>query len=244
MRNIRLTLAFDGSNFHGYQIQKNAHTIEAELMHAITKITQEDVKIIGCGRTDTGVHALSYTVNFKTNSKISVEKFPTAINGNIHSDIAVVKAEEAPDDFHARFSAREKTYVYRILNSKIPNPFLDKHVHRYGGKLDYSKMQSACGFFIGEHDFSSHKSLGTETATSIRNMIDCYITKNDDLIEIYMTANGFLYNMARTIAGTILCCGNGSINPLDIPCIIESKNRELAGATLPARGLFMMGTKY
>ncbi|MFI3227715.1 MAG: tRNA pseudouridine(38-40) synthase TruA [Clostridia bacterium] len=244
MRNIKLTLSFDGTNFCGYQIQANAHTIEAELTNAIKKITQENIKIVGCGRTDSGVHAYEYIVNFKTNSNIPCEKLPLAINGNIDDAIVVTNAEVCDDDFHARFSVKEKTYVYRILNAKINNPFERFYAYKYGGELDVQAMKKACAEFVGTHDFTSHKSLGTETKTSVRTIFDCHLEQKDDIIELYMTADGFLYNMARTIAGTILNCGSGKISPSDIPQIIQSKDRKKAGATLPAHGLFMQNTKY
>lgn len=244
MRNIKLILSFDGTDFHGYQIQKNAHTIEAELTHAISKITNEDIKIIGCGRTDSGVHAYEYVVNFKTNSKISLEKFPLAINGNINKAISVSCAFEENDDFHARFSTKKKTYVYRILNSKIANPFENRYSYRYGGELDTQKMKQACEKFVGTHDFSSHKSLGTETKTSVRTLFECFIEIKGEIIEITMTADGFLYNMARTIAGTIIKCGSCEIDPQSIDDILSSKDRTKAGPTLPSNGLFMKKTIY
>lgn len=244
MTNIKLTLAFDGSDFCGYQIQANAHTIEAELTNAISKITNEKIKIVGCGRTDSGVHAYEYIVNFKTNSNIPIEKLPLAINGNIDKAICVTKAEIVPDDFHARFSVKKKTYVYRILHSKFELPFERFYAYKYGGELSIEAMKEACTFFEGTHDFTSHKSLGTDTKTSVRTMFDCHIECKADIIEIYMTADGFLYNMARTIAGTILNCGSEKILPQDIPEILQNKDRKKAGATLPAHGLFMKYTQY
>ncbi|MFI3115719.1 MAG: tRNA pseudouridine(38-40) synthase TruA [Clostridia bacterium] len=244
MRNIKLTLSFDGTDFSGYQIQANAHTIEAEIKNSLAHITKEDISIVGCGRTDSGVHAYKYIINFKTNSNISLEKFPLAINGNINKAIVVEKAEECDMDFHARFCVLEKTYVYRILNSKTNIPFERLYTYKYGGELDCEKMSKACEKFVGTHDFTSHKSLGTETKDSIRTIYYCNLERKDDIIEISITANGFLYNMARTIAGTILECGKGKIEPCDIEKIIESKDRRKAGATLPAHGLFMKEIKY
>lgn len=244
MKNIALKIAYDGTDFHGWQIQKNAHTIEQELTTVLNKLTKENIKVLGCGRTDTGVHAYEYVLNFKTNSNIPVEKLPDAINSNAHEDISVLSAYIMNDDFHARFSAVRKTYVYRLLNSKNRNPFENRYAYRYGGQLDFEKIQQACSFFIGEHDFSSHKSKGTDTKTSVRTMYDCKATKIGDIIEIEMTANGFLYNMARTIAGTILQCGIGKIEPCSIPEILKSLDRTKSGATLPANGLFMKYTEY
>lgn len=244
MKNIKLTMSFDGTNFSGYQIQANAHTIEAELTQAIRKITKESIKIIGCGRTDSGVHAYEYIVNFKSNTNIPMQKLPIAINSNTNEAICVEKAEICDDDFHARFSVLEKTYVYRILNSKINNPFERFYAYKYGQPLDIEAMKKACEKFVGTHDFTSHKSLGTDTKTSIRTMFDCHLEKKGNILEIHMTADGFLYNMARTIAGTILNCGNCKISYTDIDDILQSKDRTRAGATLPAHGLFMKYTKY
>lgn len=244
MRNIKLLLAFDGTNFSGYQIQENAHTIEAEITSAIEKITREKTKITGCGRTDSGVHAYEYIINFKTNSNIPCEKLPLAINSSVDKAISIISADECDMDFHARFSVLKKTYVYRILNCKIENPFERLYAYKYGGNLDIDSMKKACTFFEGTHDFSSHKSQGTQTKTSIRTIYNCNLVQKGDIIEIEMTADGFLYNMARTISGTILNCGNGKIDPCDIPYILEKKDRKLAGATLPAHGLFMKKTQY
>lgn len=244
MRNIVLKIAFDGTDFHGWQIQKNAYTIEEEITKVLQKLTKEEIKIYGCGRTDTGVHALEYILNFKTNSNIPIEKLPDAINSNMHKDISVYEAREENDEFHSRFSAKSKTYVYRIINSKHSIPFENRFAYKYGGKLDIKEMEKACKEFIGEHDFASHKSKGTETKTTIREMYDCKIVQKDDIIEIEMTANGFLYNMARTIAGTILDCGIGKIKSEDIKGILKSKDRTKAGATLVAKGLFMKKTIY
>ena len=244
MRNIALKLSFDGTDFHGYQIQKNAHTIESEITNALKKLTNENIKIVGCGRTDSGVHAYEYFINFKTESKIPVEKFPDAINANINSDISIIKAYIMPDNFHARFSTIKKTYVYRILNRKARDPFEKRFSHKYGGEIDFSKIEQGAKEFIGTHDFSSHKSKGTETKTSIRTIFDCYATKNQDIIEIYITADGFLYNMARTISGTLLDCGTGKTNLEEIKQILESLDRKKAGPTLPANGLFMKKTIY
>ncbi len=244
MRNIKITFSFDGSDFHGYQIQPNAHTIESEITNALMKITKEDIKLIGCGRTDAGVHALKYIANFKTNSKITCDKLPIALNSNISDTISISLAEDVSEDFHSRYCVLKKTYVYRIHNSKIRQPFIDKYVYKYGGELDFELMKQASKEFIGTHDFSSHKSLGTETKTSVRTMFDCNIEKIGDIIEITMTADGFLYNMARTIAGTILFCGQKKINPNDIAFILENKDRKLSGPTLQAKGLFMKDIEY
>lgn len=244
MRNIKLELSYDGTSFHGFQIQQNAHTIEAEITNALRIVLHEDIKIIGCGRTDTGVHALHYVVNFETSTNITAEKLVLAINSQLNRAISVFKASDVHEDFHARYDIAEKTYVYRILNSKIRDPFIDNFVYRYGGELDVKKMKQACVYFKGKHDFSSHKSQGTDTKTSVRTMYDIKVTQEGHIIEIEMTANGFLYNMARTIAGTILECGTSKIKPANVPQILLSKNRINAGATLPAKGLFMKHTKY
>lgn len=244
MKNIRLDLSYDGTEFHGFQIQQNAHTIEAELQNALRVLTHEDIKIIGCGRTDAGVHALHYVVNFHSDTNIPLDKLVLAINSHIHKSISVFRASYVSNDFHARFDILEKTYVYRILNSKIRDPFANRYVHRFGGELDIIKMREACSFFIGTHDFASHKSLGTPTKDDIRTIIDMKINEIGNIIEIEMTADGFLYNMARTIAGTILDCGTSKIEPIQILDILASKNRSFAGATLPACGLFMKNTVY
>lgn len=244
MKNIRLTMSFDGTDFHGYQIQPNADTIEEELKKVISKLTKENIKIIGCGRTDAGVHAYDYTANFKTNSNIPMEKLPIAINSNIVESISIKKAQIVDDDFHARYSAKTKTYVYRICNNKIISPFDVRYACKHGGTLDIKQMEKACKMFVGTHDFDSHRSVGTDIKNTIRTMQECYLEQNGDILQICMTANGFLYNMARTISGTILYCGMGKIAPQDIHKILESKDRTKAGPTLEAKGLFMKTTTY
>lgn len=244
MRNILLTIEYDGTNYFGWQKQPNKKTIQGVIEQAIKKITGEDVKLVGSGRTDAGVHALGQRANFKTNSKIPTEKFPLALNSVLPNDISIKDAKEVSLEFSARYSAKQKTYKYLIYNHKTRPAILRNYVYHFPYDLDIPSMQQSCEYFIGEYDFSSFCSSGSETNSKIRRIYDCYLTFEDNCIAIYITANGFLYNMARIIAGTIIDVGTGKIKPTDIPLIIESKDRNKAGKTLPPWGLYLVDVVY
>lgn len=244
MRNILLTIEYDGTNYFGWQRQPNKKTIQGVMEEAIKKITGEDVNLVGSGRTDRGVHALNQKANFKTESKIPIEKFPLALNSVLPNDISIKDAAEVSFDFSARYNAKQKTYKYLIYNHKTRPAILRNYVYHFPYELDIASMQKACEYFIGEYDFSSFCSSGSETNSKVRRIFNCYLTFENDCIAIYITANGFLYNMARIIAGTILEVGVGKIKPTDIPLIIESKDRTRAGKTLPPWGLYLVDVVY
>lgn len=245
MRNIRLTIEYDGKEFNGWQKQPNKLNIQGNLEKVISDLTKEEIEIIGSGRTDAGVHALGQVANFKTNSNIPIEKFAIAINSRIKQSIRIKKAEEVDEKFHSRLSCKRKTYRYVINNSNCESAIYRNLETYIPFKLDIEKMQEAAKLFEGEHDFKAFKASGTSSKSSVRKIYKAEVTKqNNNRIYIELTSNGFLYNMVRIIAGTLVEVGEGKITPESITEIIDSKNREKAGKTLPARGLFLLKVEY
>ena len=244
-RNIRISLAYDGTFYHGFQRQKNGLTVQECLETAIKKLTGEEVNIIGCGRTDAGVHAVNYTANFLSETKIPAEKLPLALNAYLPADIRVFSAEDAAESFHARFSATGKTYIYRIVTGNVYNVFLKNYSWFYPGDLNFNEMQKAAAHFVGTHDFKAFMATGSPRKTTIRTVKDLkLLEKGENEIEIEITADGFLYNMVRIIAGTLLYVGCGKIKAEEIPGIIASGDRTRAGITAPPEGLALKQTYY
>ena len=245
MRNIKLTIEYDGKDFNGWQKQPSKLNIQGTIEQAIKTITGEDVDLQASGRTDAGVHALGQVANFKTNSNIPIEKMSIAINCNLKKSIRIVKAEEVEERFHSRLSCKRKTYRYIINNSEIPSAIyrnLETHIPY---KLDIEKMKQAVKYFEGEHDFKAFKASGTSSKSSIRTIYKAEVLKMpNNRIYIELTGNGFLYNMVRIIAGTLVDVGTGKIKPEDIEKIIESKDRTNAGKTLPPQGLYLVCVNY
>jgi tRNA pseudouridine38-40 synthase len=244
MRNIKLTIEYDGKDFNGWQKQPNKLNIQGEIERAIYNITKEEVDLIGSGRTDAGVHALGQVANFKTNSEISIEKLPLAINSQLKNSIVIKEAEEVDERFHSRYNAKHKTYRYIINNSKCGTAIYRNLEYSYPFKLDAEKMKQASKYFEGEHDFKAFKSSGTSSKNSVRTIYKAIVKQEGEKIIIELTGNGFLYNMVRIISGTLLDVGLGKIRPEEIPEIIESKDRQRAGKTLPAHGLYLVEVKY
>ena len=241
MRNIKLTIEYDGKCYNGWQKQPDKLNIQGEIEKAIYNITKEKVELIGSGRTDAGVHALGQVANFKTNSNIPIEKIPLAINSQLKSSIIIKSAEEVDERFHSRYNAKHKTYRYIINNSKTGTALYRNLQYCFPIKLDVEKMKEASKFFEGEHDFKAFKSSGTSAKNSVRTIYKAVVKEN---IIIELTGNGFLYNMVRIISGTLLDVGLGKINPSEIPDIINSKDRQRAGKTLPAHGLYLVEVLY
>lgn len=244
MRNIKLTIEYDGKDFNGWQKQPNKLNIQGEIERAIYNITKEEVDLIGSGRTDAGVHALGQVANFKTNSQISIEKLPLAINSQLKNSIVIKEAEEVNERFHSRYNAKHKTYRYIINNSKCGTAIYRNLEYSYPFKLDAEKMKQASKYFEGEHDFKAFKSSGTSSKNSVRTIYKAIVKQEGEKIIIELTGNGFLYNMVRIISGTLLDVGLGKIQPEEIPEMIESKDRQRAGKTLPAHGLYLVEVKY
>ena len=245
MRNIKLTIEYDGKDFNGWQKQPNKLNIQGTIEQAIKSITGEDVELNASGRTDAGVHALGQVANFKTNSQIPIEKFAIAINSRLKKSIVIKKAEEVDERFHSRLNCKRKTYRYIINNSPYGTAiyrYLETHIPQ---KLNVEKMKKAVKYFIGEHDFKAFKASGTSSKNSVRKIYKAeIIEKDNNRIFIQLTGSGFLYNMVRIIAGTLVDVGLEKIEPEDIPNIILSGKRELAGKTLQPNGLFLLNVEY
>ena len=244
MRNIRLTIEYDGKEFNGWQKQPNKLNIQGNLEKVISDLTKEEIEIIGSGRTDAGVHALGQVANFKTNSNIPIEKFAIAINSRIKQSIRIKKAEEVDERFHSRYNCKRKTYRYIINTSETGSAIYRNLEYNIKMQIDVKKMQEAVKFFVGEHDFSAFKSSGTSSKSSVRTIYNAKVEQDGERIIIELTGNGFLYNMVRIISGTLVEVGLNKIKPEDITKIIESKNRQNAGKTLPPCGLYLVSVEY
>ena len=244
MKNIKLTIEYNGSRFVGWQRQLNGISVEEVVDTAIKKLVKEDIKLYGSSRTDAGVHARGQVANFKTESIIPPERFQAALNGLLPEDIVILNSEEVPLDFHSRYHSKGKAYSYSILNRKTRPAYMNDYLAFTSYKLDFEKMQLACKCFLGEHDFAAFKSKGGSVKTSVRTINSIELVKTEEMIQLYIDGNSFLYNMVRIIAGTLIDVGRGRIDYTDIPTIIESKNREKAGKTAPAQGLCLEKIYY
>ncbi len=244
MRNIALCLRYDGSRYHGWQVQKNEISVCRTVEEAIAKVTGETVHLTGCGRTDAGVHALRYCASFRSETRIPIERVPLALNSRLPADIAVLDAAEAEEDFNAIRSCLRKEYVYRILNSAIRDPFLEKRVCFYPQQLDMALMRRAAAAFEGTHDFRAVRSVGTKTKTTVRTVYWCRAEKEGPLITVSVCADGFLYNMCRAIVGTLVYASYGKLLPEEIPALLEQGDRRLTGPTMPPQGLYLNRVWY
>ena len=244
MRNIALCLRYDGSRYHGWQIQKNEITVAQMLEEAVEKVFGTHLHVTGCGRTDAGVHALRYCANFRTEATIPSDRIPLALNTRLPSDIAVMAACDVEAEFNAITSCIKKEYIYRILNSRIRDPFLASRVCFWPQVLDMELISRAAEAFIGTHDFKAVRSLGTETKTTVRTVYSCHAEKEGDLITISVCANGFLYNMCRAMVGTMVYAAYGKLTPEEIPGLLEKGDRRLTGPTMPPQGLYLNRVWY
>lgn len=244
MRNIKLTIEYDGKKFGGWQKQPSKLNIQGEIEQAISEIVSESVELIASGRTDSGVHALGQVANFKTNSNIPIEKMAIAINSKLKKSIVIKRAEEVPENFHARYNCKGKKYRYVINNSSQGTAIYRDLEYYIPQKLDIEKMKQAIKYFEGEHDFKGFRASGTSSKNSVRIIYKAEVIKKEEKIIIELTGSGFMYNMVRIIAGTLVDVGLGKILPEDIPDIILSKDREKAGKTLPGYGLYLVEVYY
>ena len=243
-RNIALKLMYNGTAYHGWQVQKNAVSVAETLEKALATVVCHPVKCTGAGRTDAHVHAETYVANFRTTSTIPCDRIPLAVNTRLPEDIVVVRAVEVPEGFNAIGSCLKKEYTYRIYNSHIRNAFYVNRAWFYPKHLDETVMQRAASHFVGTHDFAAVRSVGTETRTTVRTVHNFNISRSGDLIECRVCANGFLYNMVRAITGTVLYAAEGKFLPEDIPAILKSRDRTLAGPTVPPGGLYLTRLWY
>ena len=244
MRNVKLTIEYDGTNYCGWQKQNNEKTIQEEIEKAIYKAVGEVVEVIGSSRTDAGVHARGMVANFKTNATIPFDKFKYAINDKLPDDIAIIESEEVSEDFHARYDSKGKTYCYSIINRQQKPAIGRNYVYHFKWDLDIEKMREACKHFIGKHDFKAFRSLGSSVKTTERTIKELYIESEGEKINIFITADGFLYNMVRIIVGTLLKVGRGKIPVEDIEKIILLGDRKKAGPCVPAQGLILEKVYY
>ena len=233
-----------GTAYHGWQVQKNAVSVAETLEKALATVVCHPVKCTGAGRTDAGVHPEVYIANFRTTSRIPCDRIPLAVNTRLPDDIVVVKATEVPDDFNAIGSCLKKEYTYRIYNSRLGNAFYVNRAWFYPRHLDEHVMQRAADCFVGTHDFSAVRAVGTEVRSPIRTVYYFDISRTGDLIECRVCANGFLYNMVRAMVGTCVYAAEGKFGPEDVSAILESKNRTAAGPTVPPGGLYMTRLWY
>ena len=239
-----LKVAYDGTNYAGWQIQPNANTIEAELNKGLSSLLNEDIVVIGASRTDSGVHALSNIAVFDTNTTIPPIKIGLALNSHLPLDIRIIESKEVSADFHPRKCKSIKTYRYCIDNSPIYNPVKSRYAYSITQKLDVDAMVTGAILLIGKHDFKSFCSIHTQAKTTIRTITSINIFNESDLLIIEVSGEGFLYNMVRIIAGTLVDIGLGKKSPSDIPYILDALDREKAGRTLPANGLILHNFEF
>ena len=244
MKRVGLVVAYDGTNYSGWQIQPNGITIQGVLNDTLSDLLGEKIEIMGASRTDAGVHALGNVAVFDTNTRIPGEKISYALNQRLPEDIRIQLSEEVEPDFHPRYCDSEKTYEYRIFNDEFPDPLCRLYTHFTYTKLDIDRMNAAAGNLIGEHDFKSFCSIHTQTETTVRTITDLSVKKEGSLITIRVTGTGFLYNMVRIIAGTLIEVGNGKYPPEHIKEILQHCDRSCAGPTAPARGLTLVEYEF
>jgi tRNA pseudouridine38-40 synthase len=244
VRNILLTIEYDGTNYHGWQRQKNALSIQQLIEESIENVTGVRTKLIGSGRTDTGVHALGQRANFKTNTNIPTDRIPLALNGHLPLDIRIINAIEVDPEFHARYDVIGKKYRYRIFNRSIPSAVLRNYSCYIPVKLDLDSMKEAAGYIIGRKDFSSFCSSGSLVRSRIRKVQSLELETEGNIIDMSIIADGFLYNMVRIIAGTLVEVGKGNMAPGDVKALLEKRDRKRAGPTLPPQGLFLEEVYY
>lgn len=244
MKRIKLTIAYDGTNYCGWQIQPNGITIEEVLNKALTKMLGEEIIIIGASRTDSGVHAMGNVAVFDTETTIPADKIGVALNQRLPDDIVIMKSEGVPLDFHPRYCNCSKTYEYHIINTRIPIPTKRLTNYFVSYVLDIDKMRQAASYLVGEHDFVSFCNVRTDVENTVRTITELDILTNGNEITIRITGNGFLYNMVRIIVGTLIRVGRGFYEPEKVKEILEAKDRKAAGVTAPAQGLMLVEIKY
>lgn len=244
MKRIKLTVAYDGTNYCGWQIQPNGITIEEVLNKKLSKLTGEDIRVIGASRTDSGVHAQGNVAVFDSKTTIPPERVAYALNQKMPDDIVIVESTEVPADWHPRFCDTVKTYEYHILNAKVPDP--NRRLNRYfvSFELNVDQMREAAEYLVGEHDFASFCNVRTNVEDTVRTIYKLDIEKQGDELTICIQGNGFLYNMVRIIVGTLLRVGRGFYTPEKVKDILEAKDRQAAGVTAPPQGLMLMNIEY
>lgn len=244
MKRVKLVVAYDGTNYHGWQVQDNGITIEEVLNRTISELVQEDIKVIGASRTDAGVHACGNVAVFDTESRIPGDKFSFALNQRLPDDIRIQESCEVDADFHPRYADTVKTYEYNILNRRFELPSKRLYAAFCYYPMDIERMNQAAAYLVGEHDFKSFCSAGAQVQTTVRMIYAVNVTKEDDMVHIRITGNGFLYNMVRIIAGTLMQVGTGLMEPERVKEILEARDRSKAGPTAVAKGLTLVEIRY
>lgn len=244
MKRVKIVVAYDGTNYCGWQVQPNGITIEGVLNRSLSNLLGEKIEVMGASRTDSGVHSLGNVAVFDTNTRMPADKIAFALNQRLPEDIVVQGSCEVPSDWHPRYQESTKTYEYRILNRtfRMPTRRLDTYFYHY--PLDVEQMSEAASYLVGTHDFASFCAANAQVKSTVRTIYSCTAQKENDIITIRVTGNGFLYNMVRIIAGTLIEVGAGKRRPVEIKDILAAENRDAAGPTAPAQGLTMMGIEY
>ncbi|HHZ06411.1 MAG TPA: tRNA pseudouridine(38-40) synthase TruA [Clostridiales bacterium] len=245
MRNLLLTISYDGSTYHGWQIQQNALAVQEVFQKALENIIKTPYELKGCSRTDSGVHANMYCISLQTDHTITEQRLMCALNRFLPMNIAVLDCTEMPLDFHARYSCKSKEYIYKIWNKQVRNPFLDGYAYHYRYDLDVDMLNTAAQAYIGRHDYTSFCTLDNRRAGDLtRNVMNFSVIRDGDMVIMRVEADGFLYNMVRIMVGTLLRVAQGKIPPDGILDIINAKNRAYAGPTAPACGLYLNKVNY
>ena len=248
--NFKITLQYDGTDFHGWQRQGELRTVQGELTNALSQIDSRQVTVHGSGRTDAGVHALGQVASANLQKQITADKLRAAINGNVGKDLRALEVETVSDDFHARYSALEKTYRYRIVNGPVISPFLVRYAHQDARPLDLERMQQAARLFLGEHEWSAFSSAQTDAETKVRTITSLNVSETGDevshsrMIDITISADGFLRYMVRSIVGTLMAVGRGEMDDGLVGRAISEGERSLVAATAPACGLTLVSVRY
>lgn len=244
MRNLLLNIGYDGADYHGWQVQKNAVTVQEVFQNAVEKVFGARLPVKGCSRTDSGVHANCYFVSFQTELSIACDGVVRALNTVLPKDIAVLDCREVPLDFHPRYCCREKEYVYKLYNGAIRNPFLLRYAYQYRYPIRLERMQQGAKAFLGTHDFRGFCSARSDVEDTVRTITAFTVERQGDMVLFKVRADGFLYNMVRILVGTLLFVSEGKIDPADLPAIIESGERIRAGKTAPPQGLYLNRVEY
>ncbi|WP_312814666.1 tRNA pseudouridine(38-40) synthase TruA [Sedimentibacter sp.] len=244
VRNIKLKISYDGTQYHGWQTQLNRATVQETIEQAICVVMKQKVNLTGSGRTDSGVHALGQVANFAADTNIPEEKIKIALNSILPNDIRIIDSVDVPIEFNSRFDAHDKTYMYQIYNNSVWSPFYSRYSCFVPVSMEFDKMVEAAKHLVGTHDFKGFMAAGSDVKTSIRTVYETELIKEDQLIRFYINGNGFLYNMVRIIAGTLIDIGKGTKSINCIEEAIINRDRTLLGQTAPAQGLFLMSVNY
>lgn len=244
MKRVKLTVAYDGTNYHGWQVQDNGITIESELNRCLSELLGERIRVIGASRTDAGVHALCNVAVFDTESRMPAEKVSYALNQRLPEDIRVRKSEEVEADWHPRRCESRKTYEYRIYRGEFPMPVKRLYSYFTYHDLDVESMRRGAAFLEGEHDFRSFCQTGSQAESTVRTVYSVEVEEQGDELVIRVCGNGFLYNMVRIIAGTLLEVGRGRRRPEELAAVLQATDRSAAGPTAPAHGLTLVKYEF